>query len=412
MRISLSELFQLVEKNNPSLQAQRSYSEAADEALKAAKSQRLPDVNASLSASYIGNALLTDRHFGDAHGLHSPHFGNSFALEAAQAIYAGGAINAGIRKAEIAGQMSKSQLNQTRLEQRFLALGQWLDLYRKDNAINVVKKNIELTRQLIDQIKNRQQQGLALKNDITRYELQLQQLQLRQTQLTNERLIANHTLNNTLGLDEKTYIECDSNVIAQAFGRDPEHEWQQLASTESPRLQQARQAAEMAQQDVKLARAALLPKVSIFAVDNFNGPITYEIPPINKNINIWTVGIGISYPISGLFKSNHQLRQARKAQSAAQSDYAAAALQTNNAVQQAHTLYEQSYVELATEQKNVELAQQNYNVVSERYLNQLALITDMIDASNTKLDAELSEVDARINIAYAYYKMKFIAGTL
>ena len=36
----------------------------------------------------------------------------------------------------------------------------------------------------------------------------------------------------------------------------------------------------------------------------------------------------------------------------------------------------------------------------------------MIDASNIKLDAELSEVDARINIAYAYYKMKYVAGKL
>lgn len=51
-------------------------------------------------------------------------------------------------------------------------------------------------------------------------------------------------------------------------------------------------------------------------------------------------------------------------------------------------------------------------MVNNRYLNQLALITDMIDATNMKLDAELGEVDARINIAYAYYKMKYIAGQL
>ena len=75
-------------------------------------------------------------------------------------------------------------------------------------------------------------------------------------------------------------------------------------------------------------------------------------------------------------------------------------------------LYLQSYTELETQQKSVELARQNYQVVNNRYLNQLALITDMIDATNMKLDAELGEVDARINIAYAYYKMKYIAGQL
>jgi outer membrane protein len=60
----------------------------------------------------------------------------------------------------------------------------------------------------------------------------------------------------------------------------------------------------------------------------------------------------------------------------------------------------------------VELARQNYKVINDRYLNQLALITDMVDASNMKLSAELQEVNARIGIVYAYYKMKYIAGTL
>lgn len=58
-------------------------------------------------------------------------------------------------------------------------------------------------------------------------------------------------------------------------------------------------------------------------------------------------------------------------------------------MQQAYTMHKQSFVELRTQQKSVELAQQNYQVVSNRYNNQLALITDMIDASNIKLNAEL-----------------------
>lgn len=84
----------------------------------------------------------------------------------------------------------------------------------------------------------------------------------------------------------------------------------------------------------------------------------------------------------------------------------------NNQMQAAWVAYQQSYVELETQQKSVELARENYEVVNNRYLNQLALVTDMLDASSMRLDAELAEADARINIAYAYYKMKFIAGEL
>lgn len=62
--------------------------------------------------------------------------------------------------------------------------------------------------------------------------------------------------------------------------------------------------------------------------------------------------------------------------------------------------------------KSVELAAQNYRVVNDRYMSQMALITDMIDASNIKLNAELEEVNARIGTIYACYNMKFIAGEI
>ena len=148
------------------------------------------------------------------------------------------------------------------------------------------------------------------------------------------------------------------------------------------------------------------------AADNFDGPITFELPPIDKNLNVWYVGIGIKYSISSLFKNNKKINQAEITSRQASEAREVAAEQLNNDIQQAYTLYQQSYIELQTQQKKVQLANENYDVINDRYLNQLSLVTDMLDASNMKLDAELSEADAKINIAYAYYKLKFIAGTL
>ena len=155
-----------------------------------------------------------------------------------------------------------------------------------------------------------------------------------------------------------------------------------------------------------------MPKVALVACNDFNGPITFEIPSINKNLNAWYVGVGVKYSLSSIFKSNKKLYKAKLAFKNAKEQTDVVGEQLNNQVQAAYTQYFESYTELETQEKDVELAQQNYKVINERYINQLALITDMLDASNMKLDAELSEVDARINIAYAYYKMKYIAGQL
>ncbi len=162
-QLTIHQLFELVEANSKSLRAQRSNEEIAQQGIQVAKSQKLPDINTSLSASYIGNALMTNRHFGDAHGLHSPHFGNDFALEARQTIYAGGALNTGVRLAEIAAREASVGTKQVREQERLLAIGEYLDIAKIDNRIKVVEKNIELTQRLLNDIKAREAQGMALK---------------------------------------------------------------------------------------------------------------------------------------------------------------------------------------------------------------------------------------------------------
>ena len=42
----------------------------------------------------------------------------------------------------------------------------------------------------------------------------------------------------------------------------------------------------------------------------------------------------------------------------------------------------------------------------------MALITDLLDAANAKLDAEQKLVNARIDIIYYYYKLLFTTGKI
>ena len=410
--MTIPQLFERIEESSKALRTSKTGVEAANLGIESAKSKRLPDLDASLSFSFIGNALLMDRDFSDIHGLSSPHFGNNFAFQAQQAVYAGGAINAGIKLAELGKQQAEVGVKLTRQQARFLALGQYLDLYKIDNRIQVYEKNIELTRQLIADIKEKQSQGMALKNDITRYELQMESLKLGLTSLHNNRSILNHQLCNTLGLSQEVTIIPDATIADQAYGKDGEAYWQTAGLMNSPLLEQSANDIKIAEQKEKLAKSDLLPKVAFVATDQFDGPIMYELPPVDKNLNFWYVGVGVKYSLSSLFKSNKRIKQAAVETRQAREAHAVQTEQLNDNVQAAYVQYQQTYVELETQKKSVELAQQNYEVMNARYLSQLALVTDMVDASNLKLNAELNEVDARINIVYAYYKMKYVAGEI
>lgn len=411
-KMSMNELFELIGQNNKSIKASRSAAAAAIEGIKAAKSERLPDVNVQLSASYIGNVIMMDRDFSDWQNLYSPHWGNQFVVDAQQTIYTGGAITAGIKLAELGANQADIRVTQNVQDQRFIALSQYLELEKITHRERVLESNINLTQKLIDNIKEKQRQGVALKNDITRYELQMENLKLNRTKLQNNRKILNHQLCNTIGISTDEEIVPTDDIAGVIFNKEGEEHWQTAALGVNPQLAMAGVNEQMAKQRVKLAKSDMLPKVAVVAQNNFNGPITFELPPIDKNLNIWYVGIGVQYSLSSLFKSNKKILQAKLQSQAATEQKAVAAELLNNQIQAAYTNYLQSYVELETQQKSVQLAQENYQVVNDRYLNQLALITDMLDASNMKLDAELSEVDARINIAYAYYKMKYTAGNL
>ena len=411
-QMGIEELFRLADEQSKSIQTYRTGKEAAEEALKAAKAQRLPDVNVSLSASYWGNGKLWDRDFGNAMTIDMPHFGNNFALEAQQVVYAGGAISSGIRQAELGKLLAELDLQKNVQEIRFLLVGHYLNLYKLDNQIKVLQKNMELTDEVIANMKARREQGTVLKNDITRYELQKEQLNLQLTRVEDARKIVNHQLVTTLHLPEDTEIAPDTSLLDRQILTLTEEDWQDMAEANNIFLKQAQATIQLNEQKVKQERSERLPHISIVAAEHLDGPITIEVPVLDNNFNYWYIGIGVKYNISSLFKNNRKLKQARLNVRQAQEQRQLAQEQIENAVQEGYVNFLTAFTDLRTQENSVRLADENYHVTDNRYKNEMALLTDMLDASNMKLTADLGLVDARINILYNYYKMKYITHTL
>ena len=395
-QMGIEELFRLADEQSTSIQSYRTGMEAAGEALKAAKAQRLPDVNVSLSARYWGNGKLWDRDFSKAMTVDMPHFGNNFALEAQQVIYAGGAISSGIKQAEIGKALAELDLQKNVQEIRFLLVGHYLNVYKLDNA----------------NMKARREQGTVLKNDITRYELQKEQLNLQLSRVKDARKIANHQLITALHLSEGTEITPDTSLLEQQILILTEDYWQNMAGTNNILLKQTQAAIQMNEQKVKQERSERLPYISIVAAEHLDGPITIEVPVMDNNFNYWYIGIGVKYNLSSLFKNNKKLKQARLNVRQAQERHQLAQEQVESAVQEGYVNFLTAFTDLRTQENSVKLADENYNVTENRYKNEMALLTDMLDASNMKLTADLGMVNARINILYNYYKMKYITHTL
>lgn len=410
--IPLERLFEIAETNSIQLKPAFTAEEEASQEVEVAKSRRLPDINSSLSLSYIGDGFTTKRDFSDYQKAPIPHFGNGLSINVTQPVYTGGAITNAIELAELKTTASRYATELQRDNIRFSIAGFYLDIYKYGNLRAVVENNIEQARKVLAEMNARYEQGVALKNDITRYELLVSNLELQLIKITNTLDILNRNLVVTTGLPDGTIIVPDSAILAKSLPLSGEDWWQQEASAHSPTLKLARSSVEISRKAEDLVKSERLPKIGITAGWTIDGPILVEVPPINRNLSYWFVGLGVSYNISSLYKTNKSISKSRIATRRAMEQLDATGEQVSLGVRADYIRYLEAYEELKTQQKSVELADRNYNTTSTRYSADMALITDMLDAANSKLDAEQRLVNARINIIYYYYKLLFTTGKI
>lgn len=431
--MTLTTLYDLADRQSQKVRVSEVALRAADEGVAAAKSALLPSVDLSLQGSYTGNAFMLSRGFSSsgttdyivpgvgtvpvANGKQdTPHWGNSFTAQVSQVVYAGGAIRSGIRMAELGKEMAELDVEKNRQEVRFLLTGYYLDLCKLDNQMEVVSQNIALAKKEIEQMKARRGEGTVLQNDITRYEFQLQSLELTLTKLKDASTVINYQLVKTLHLPEQTVILPDKNELDTEINAlsaiAAQETWQQTAADNNLGIRQATVATNLTEQKVKQVKAESLPSIAVVAENQLYGPYTQDLIPKDCNVNVWFVGIGVKFSLGSLWKNKHNIRKARIEHRQSQEALALAHEEVENGVQANYTNLLTSYTEVKTQQKQVELANQNYSVVQNRYQNELALLTDMVDASNMKLSAEMALVNARIGMLYNFYKLKYATNTL
>lgn len=405
--MSIQEMFVRADSVNTSIQAARLGLESARAAEAAARNAYLPSIDASLSVSYNGDGIITDRNFSNAFTAEIPSLGNNFKLEASQVIFAGGAISHSVALAETGTRLARFEAEKNRNEVRFLIAGNYIQMCKLGNQLQVLDNSLELTRQLIEKMQARVENGAALQTDVNRLELLMDNLEYTRIQLESAREIVGKELSTALGLGDEIPVVSDNLPESDADG-----DWLEDALAHSPAIQITDAMVQMAEHKEKIARAERLPKIALFAGEYLDGPIVIEIPAINKNFNYWAVGIGIRYNLASLYKSPKNIRQARFATEQARVKLQETREKISLAVMAAQTDYRNAFRLLDTKTRSVRLAQENYDQVRYRYEEGLSGIESLLDVSNQLMDAQMQEVNARMNIAYNRYKLEYISGII
>lgn len=360
----------------------------------------------------MGGGFTTARDLSDYRKAPIPHFGNGLSLTVACPVYSGGAVSNAVELAELKSTASRYATDLQRGDIRFRLAGFYLDIYKYSNLRQVVESNISAAAKVLEEMRARHEQGTVLQNDITRYELLVSDLELQLVRINDTLDILSADLVTTAGLPDGTVVVPDSSVLARCMPVDGERRWQQEAQENSPALSLARSGVDISRKAEDLVRSERLPKIGLRAGWMLDGPILVEIPPVDRNLSYWYVGVGVSFNIFLLHKGGRALAESRAATQRAAEELAALQERVSLAVRADHIRYMEACEELKSRLKSAELAERNYRTVATRYSADMALITDMLDAANAKLDAETQLANARINIVYCYYKLLFTAGKI
>jgi len=407
-RLSVAEMFALADSNSTQIRLSEEGINEAAARFEEAKANKLPSLKFSATAGYLGNAEVISYEDPLPSGSYEmPHFSNSFGLEASYVIYAGGALTKLVDLAGFQKNIASLNYEKDKMDVRLYLVANYIDLYVAQNHKKVYEKNIEQTQKLLDMMVNRLAKGVALRSDILRTQLQLSNYTFGLSKIENRISILNKRLVETLALSEGTQL------IAEEIGVQREiNELETSSLGSNVELRQADVKVSIAQKGVEISKAKNSPVFSLYASSNMSRPFVYDLPPLDLYANIWTAGMSLTYNIDGLFKNTKAIKRAKTQLSESKLSQKLTREHVELDYHENIVNCTESREQLKVAKKDLELATDNYNLVVNRYNTQLALITDLMDASASKLRAELQLQNARAAIAFAVYKVQRILGNL
>ena len=410
--LTLSAAFDLAMSHSTEITvAHRSLSAVHEQTLISQQS-RLPEANVSLKEGYLSSAEIWSPEWGDHRVGYLPHTATDFSVAASWTIIAGGRIVLAVRQAGIQEEHARLDVIQHQQDVKLFVAVKYLDICRQLNQQQIYLDNAQLARHRLSEIESLHRQGMVTRNDVLRTQIEINDYELAARRTGNAILRLNTELNMILGQADSVRLIPDSNLLHRPAQLQPLAYYLGLALRNNPGIQISRTESRSAALRVRQQKAERLPTISLFGETNLLRPYVYSIPAMDIYYNVWQVGVSIRYDIGSMFRSSARIRGSQLDLDVSRTKDTLDQQQVIVDVRNAYNFCEESNDALQTSQLNVGSANENYRIVEEKYRNQLALITDLIDATDTKIAAEIRVNDAIIDTIYTYYQLLQYTGSL
>ena len=409
--ITLEEALSLAVQNHQQLKVSAKSVDISKQQTEVAKLQKLPSITASTSQFFLGNALIIDKDFSNSTKVDMPHYGSTYAVQAKQLIFKGGLVKKSIEMSELREQLAALDVEKDVQSVRFLVMSNYLDIYKLLNQTEVYKNNKNLALERLKNVQKFYMQGMITRNEVIRAELAIKNLDQGILVLENNRKILTYQLNYALGLPTETELIPIENLQNGTEGLGKDY-YQKLARESNPTLKSAQKNIEVTDKNLEIINTDKMPTIAAFGGYNMQRPITSRTPALDMYTNSWQAGVSLSYNIDNLYKTKEKLKLGELQKEQASEALHLIDQNLDISVNAAYVKYQEAIQQADIFNDAKKLAEENYKITEAKYLNQLAVQAEMIDAQNQKLQAELDFANAEINVLYQYNNLLKTTGTL
>lgn len=411
-RLSVEEMFELGIVNSLNVQGAKVNLNISTNNLSDKKSERLPDINVGVVGGYIGEPAIFKKGLTQPEHPGMPDWSQNYSVDLLQPLYIGGSIKKSIDKARLQKQIAELMVEQNISQIKLILISRYLDILQLYKQQEVFATSISQAQQRLHDIQSMERNGMVTSSDVLRSQLQLSNFELSLKQTQNDLIIASTQLDIALGLNEDFLILPDSSILQSTYSLQSYESYVAMAYEKYPELRISQSNVEIAGKEMQITRAEYLPKLSLHASNILARPLTSVSPAMDVYANNWNIGMTLSYNLASLYRNKHKMGMAKENIKYMDIEKQKVMQDIRMNIKTDYIKHNEALERIKTLAISVEQATENYRIVLNKYNNQIAILTDLLDASTLQLNAQLQLTMAQTNAIYTYYQLLRSSGIL
>ncbi|PWV50615.1 outer membrane protein TolC [Chitinophaga sp. S165] len=413
LHLSIEQIWEQAEVNNRRIAMSKLRVESSEEALKDAKAERLPEINAAGAYARVTNMpVYEDGIFHTPEQFPVLHNYYKVGGEAYFNIYNGNKTTLEIKKEATEHAIAEQQKNLTVSEVKFNAAVCYLDLARSCRFKELIAKDIAEQERQLAHIQELQKNGVVLKSDVLRATLKLSRQKMGMVEIDNDIAIASQQLAIMIGADEHVLIAPDTSLTEQSAVTGTYEEYLSGAAEHAYEYKISEGETALKELSLKQVKANVSPKVGLFAEYAWSYPQIQFYPYAGAMYGLGMYGVKAAFPISSFYHNKHKEKAAKIELHRQEIEHKETGDVVRQHVNEAFLRYKEALTRIDVAETNVKQAAENLRIVNNTYFNQLSLVTDLLDADTQMLQTRFDLVSANIAARVRYYQLQKVIGNL